>query len=101
MRFLAPLCPLPVGASARLRILARDVSLTLHRQNETSILNILPARIIEVRESSDGQMLLRLMVGTSPLLARVSRKSFMTLGLAPGHEVFAQIKGVSMSTFPL
>ena len=47
-RFSVVRADLPPGSHARLRILARDVSITLQHQSDTSILNILPARVDEV-----------------------------------------------------
>jgi molybdate transport system ATP-binding protein len=37
-------------------------------------------------------------VGGTILLARITRKSLITLDLRPGAEVYAQIKGVALLT---
>jgi molybdate transport system ATP-binding protein len=87
---------LPLGHTVRLRILARDVSLSLQRQTGTSILNILPARIEELSELNPSQMLVRLNAGGVYLLSRITRKSSQNLCLEPGQEVFAQIKTVAV-----
>jgi molybdate transport system ATP-binding protein len=87
---------LPLGQTLRLRIQARDVSLTLQRQTDTSILNILRATVTELAPDSPGQVMLRLDVGGCLLLARVSAKSVDALHLAPGQAVYAQIKGVAI-----
>ena len=87
---------LPVGTTVRLRIEARDVSLTLERQSGTSILNILETRVEEIREEHDARVVVRLLAGATPLLAGVTRKSAEELGLAPGQTVFAQIKSVAL-----
>ena len=88
------------GQPVRLRIQARDVSLSLLQPSQTSVLNILPATIIALREGGPGQVLVQLRLGseTDPtsLLARISRYSASELALAPGQPVFAQIKGVAM-----
>lgn len=44
-RFTLPQKSLPTGQTVRLRVLARDVSLTLEQQIGTSILNIFPATV--------------------------------------------------------
>jgi molybdate transport system ATP-binding protein len=89
---VVPLQSVSVGSAVRVLISARDVSVTLHRQTETSILNILPARIDDVKNLEDGHVLLRLFVGNSCFLSRLSRKSFVMLGLSPGRDLFLQVK---------
>ena len=85
-----------VGQRLRLRVQARDVSLTLHAAQDSSILNLLPARVQSLAGDSAAQVLVALDAGGTPLLARVTRKSADTLRLAPGQPVFAQIKGVAV-----
>lgn len=87
---------LPIGHRARVRILARDVSLTLQRQDGTSILNIFPATVEELIDDGPAQMLVRLDLQGSALLARVTRKSAQALQLAPGRTLFAQVKTVAL-----
>ncbi len=87
---------LPIGENRRLQVLARDVSITLERQQGTSILNIFEAQIEEMGEQGDAQLLLRLRIGDQPLLARVTRKSAAELGLEPGKRVYAQVKSVAL-----
>ena len=87
---------LTVGEKVRLRILARDVSLTLKHQTDTSILNIIPVTITALSEESTSQFLVKLDAAGIPLLARVTRKSADALKLAPGKPVFAQVKSVAL-----
>ena len=87
---------LTLGQSVRLRIMARDVSITLARQRDTSILNIFPATITGMTELSPAQLLVRLDVSGAPLLSAITRKSANALKLAPGKPVFAQIKAVAL-----
>ena len=84
------------GTVVRLRVLARDVSLTLERQVGTSILNIFPARVDQITPEGEAQMMVRLSAGGTPLLARVTRKSATLLGLSPGKEIYAQVKSVAL-----
>ncbi|MES2613424.1 MAG: molybdenum ABC transporter ATP-binding protein [Pseudomonadota bacterium] len=86
----------PAGEPVRLRIQARDVSLTLAEQVDTSILNILPATVVQVSEDSPGQCMVALDVGATRLLARVTQRSALALALAPGRHVYAQVKGVAI-----
>lgn len=85
------------GQTLRLRIQARDVSLTLAGQGATSsILNILPARVVQIAADGPGQTMLVLAAGATRLLARVTQRSAQALALAPGQPVFAQIKGIAV-----
>ncbi len=86
-----------VGHSLRCRIDARDVSLTLERQRGTSILNLVAAVIVDATETTHpAQLLVRLDANGTPLLARITRRSWQALALAPGKAVWAQIKAVAL-----
>ena len=85
-----------VGTTLRLRIQARDVSLSLHEPTATSILNILPATILALHQAQPGQMTVELKAGSIVLLARITCKSADLLGLWVGLTLFAQIKGVAI-----
>ena len=102
---------LNVGQRVRVRIQARDVSLTLHRQESTSILNIFATTVTAIASDSPGQVMVCLHtdgmqanqeiskeISQSPsqLLARITRKSADALGLQPGSRVYAQVKGVAV-----
>ena len=81
----------------RVRILARDVSLARAPVTGTSILNTLPAVVVEsVEDAHPALALVKLRVGESPLLARLTRRSAHALELAPGQRVYAQIKAVAL-----
>ena len=86
----------PVGQTLKVRIQARDVSLTLARQTGTSIQNILEATVSALSPDSPGQTMVALDVGGCTLLARVTQRSVRQLGLQPGLRLFAQIKGVAI-----
>jgi len=91
-----PLLDLPVGRPVRIRVPARDVSLTLSPQTGTSIINILPATISGIAESGPSQHVVALDIGGTHILSRLTRKSVEMLGLNPGSPVYAQIKGVAI-----
>jgi molybdate transport system ATP-binding protein len=89
----------PVGARVRVRIHPRDVSLVLEPPRNTSILNVLPARVMELTEVGESQVLVKLCSGEinpTPLLARITRRSRDVLGLRPGVDLYAQVKAVSL-----
>lgn len=85
---------LPVGRHVRVRLAAQDVSLTLERQEGTSILNIFPATVEELHPEGEAQVTVRLRAGSIPLLSRVTRRSAATLDLQPGKSVYVQVKSV-------
>jgi molybdate transport system ATP-binding protein len=86
-----------IGTRVRCRIHARDVSLALERPRGSSITNILPARVDAVGPSgAPGQVLVRLLVGDTALLARITERSRRELAIAPGSAVWAQVKAVAL-----
>ena len=95
-RFFVPRKQLSIGCEVRLRIEARDVSLTTLRQDETSILNILPAIVDEIVDEGDAQVIVRLRVGDDLLLSCITKKSADLLKLQIGKEIYAQIKSVAL-----
>jgi molybdate transport system ATP-binding protein len=96
--------PLAAGTRVRVRIQARDVSVSLQKPEHTSVLNILPATVLEIASDGHGQVLVSLQLGEQPdhvgqhtrLLSRISQLSATRLGLVTGMQLFAQIKGVAL-----
>ena len=86
-----------VGRRLRVQVKARDVSLTRTEPRETSILNLLPATVVAVAPAAEpAQVLVRLEAGGTPLVARITRRSWDHLRLAPGVAVWAQIKAAAL-----
>ncbi|SEQ61348.1 molybdate transport system ATP-binding protein [Azotobacter beijerinckii] len=89
--------PEALGQRLRLRVHARDVSLALHRIEDTSITNVLPATVREVVEAdTPAHVLVRLDAEGTPLIARITRRSCDQLDIAPGKRMWAQIKAVAL-----
>ncbi|MCK4707165.1 MAG: TOBE domain-containing protein, partial [Gammaproteobacteria bacterium] len=86
------------GTALRLRISAADISLCKTKPVDSSILNILPARILAVVEETDCEILLQLEVNKDVLLARISKKSFKVLNLKFDMQIFVQIKGIILQS---
>ena len=88
------------GATQRLRIAASDVSLAREQPSQSTIANVLRARILEAREHDDHSITAILGLGEDGagerLLSRVTRRSWRMLELAPGQPVWAQVKGVAL-----
>jgi molybdate transport system ATP-binding protein len=85
-----------IGQAVRVRIQARDVSLTLTPQTDTSVLNIVPATVADLAEDGPAQVMVGLDAGGARLLARITRKSAALLRLRAGAAVHAQVKGVAI-----
>lgn len=85
-----------IGSCVRVRIPARDVSITIEACNNSSILNILPATIDAIEETSNARALIRIKVSNQFLLVRLTRKSVDRLKLEKGKKVYAQIKTVAL-----
>lgn len=86
------------GRPVRLRILARDVSIALHKApDDTSILNHLPAQVLGIgADAHPALALVRLSLDGQTLLARITRRSADKLALTPGKPVWAQIKSAAV-----
>ncbi|WP_213940541.1 molybdenum ABC transporter ATP-binding protein [Pseudomonas sp. dw_612] len=89
--------PMIEGQVLRCKVQARDVSLSLHSVEQSSILNRLPVTVIsELSADNAAHVLIRLDAGGTPLLARITRYSRDQLGLHPGQALWAQIKAVAV-----
>lgn len=86
----------PAGSRQRLRIPARDVSVCRERPQQSSIVNILPVTLDEMRDISATHCLLRLRFGEQYLLSRITARSRQQLDLTTGDTLFAQIKSSAL-----
>ena len=86
-----------IGAPVRARLLARDISLTLIKPEQSSIQNILNARIDALIDDADpAQVLIKLELDDCHCLARITRRALSKLKLNVGMKVFAQVKSVAV-----
>jgi len=95
-QFIVPDNGFPVQTKVRIRVIARDVSLTKSKQVDTSILNIFPAMVQEIVNEGEAQIMVRLQIKDTILLACITRKSSYKLRLEKGSEVFVQVKSVAI-----
>ena len=95
-QFIVPDNGFPVQTKVRIRVVARDVSLTKSKQVDTSILNIFPAMVQEIVNEGEAQVMVRLQIKDTILLACITRKSSYKLRLEKGSEVFVQVKSVAI-----
>ncbi len=86
------------SSRVRVRIMARDVAINLTRPRDSSVLNCLQARVLDVSDDPHpGHVLVRLAVGEATLLSRITRRSLEHLALQPGGRVYALIKSVAIT----
>lgn len=89
--------PLALGKALRVKVQARDVSLSLQAEEHSSILNRLPVTVTqEIAADNSAHVLVRLDADGTPLLARITRFSRDQLQLHPGQALWAQIKAVAV-----
>ena len=89
--------PMAAGHALRCKVQARDVSLSLHNIEQSSILNRLPVTVVsEMSADNAAHVLIRLDAAGTPLLARITRYSRDQLGVHPGQQLWAQIKAVAV-----
>ncbi|NBX54055.1 MAG: molybdenum ABC transporter ATP-binding protein [Betaproteobacteria bacterium] len=88
---------LALGQAVRMRLLAKDVSIATVAPQHTSIQNLLSA-VIEAVASDEhpSQVLVRLRVGPSVVLSRITQRAWATLGLHVGQPVYLQVKSVAL-----
>jgi molybdate transport system ATP-binding protein len=89
------------GEHRRIRVIAGDVSLARESPGPSSILNVLPARIVSSRPLEGEEFIAVLGLGAdgdgARLLSRLTRKSWDSLSLAEGMNVYAQVKAVALA----
>lgn len=95
--FWLPATGVMQGDHCRLRVLARDVSISLSRATDSSILNIVPARIQLLTDTGSACRVQLQLNGGQILLAQLTHRSAAQLQLQPGMDVWAQVKSVALS----
>ncbi|BET65123.1 molybdenum ABC transporter ATP-binding protein [Opitutales bacterium ASA1] len=97
MRLQVVHVPTAIGQKLRLQVQSRDVSLALEKPRDTSVLNLLPARVVSAHaDETRAHVHVVLAVGGTSLVARITRLSRDRLRLEPGASVWAQIKAVAV-----
>ena len=88
---------LETGATIRLRILARDVSLATSAQSHSTIQNVIPGVIESItNEAHASQALVAVRCGEAMLLSRVTHRALATLRLSRGSPVWALVKSAAL-----
>lgn len=87
---------LPAGHRVRVRVLARDVSLAVE-PGTSSIQNVLRGAVDAIGDDDHpGLALVRMRIGSSILLARLTRRAMAALGVVSGQVLWVQVKSVAL-----
>jgi molybdate transport system ATP-binding protein len=88
---------LPIGHNVRIRVYARDVSLARQRPEQTSIQNVLSGKVDAIGEDEHaGLAIVRVRIGASKLVARVTKRAVADLKLEPDQDIWIQVKSVAL-----
>ena len=85
------------GQTLRLRIPAQDVILSRERPVGLSALNILTAEVVSLTEVDGSAVLVALKLVDQTILARITRRSALAMGLKAGVPCFAILKSVALA----
>lgn len=86
-----------LGRSIRVRLLAKDVSLTLTQPVDTSIQNHFPGIIASIQNDlHPAQVLVRVSCSGAMILARVTKRALHDLGIKDGSAVWLQVKSAAV-----
>lgn len=85
------------GQTVRLRILARDVSLSLTDRDQSTLQNRMAGVIESIHDDvHPAQALVRVRCGSSLILARVTQRALHDLSLQTGTTVWCQVKSAAL-----
>ena len=84
------------GTQVRVRIMAHEVILSRGRPEGLSAQNILPAVILDLLPGEGASVMVQLGLGTDRILARITGRSVVELGLSPGQAVHVILKSMAV-----
>ncbi len=86
-----------LGREVRIRVRARDVTLSSVRPEGLSTLNIFEGTVMEIGGDTEPAPLVDVRVDIGvPLWARITRRALHDLAIAPGKPIFVLIKAVAI-----
>ena len=86
----------PISHKLKVVIQAKDVSVTLSRQQDTSILNVLEGQVVGFENTESGRVTLKVSVNGCFILSQITQRSFSQLAIDIGCKVFIQIKSMAL-----
>ena len=89
---------LEIKEETRVRLLAKDVSLSLSQPQDSSIQNALLTQIVLILDDPNerSQALVQLKLGDSLIWSRITQRAVAQLGLHVGQSTWAQVKSVAL-----
>jgi molybdate transport system ATP-binding protein len=84
-----------VGSRVRIQLLARDIILALEKPSGLSVRNMLRGAVTDVSPDDDEAVLVKVDIGGSTVLARITRDAVAALRLQKGRPVWVLVKSVS------
>ena len=94
-KLIVPGVARPIGERVRVRVRARDVSLSLEQPTAVSVLNVLRATLVAFSAEEGASVEVQLRVGATSMVAQITRRSRSLLKLVVGQQVYALVKAVS------
>lgn len=85
------------GTWLRIRVLAQDVLLSLHRPVGLSSRNIIAVQIREIHKGAGPGVAVQLQAGDDRILARITERAMEDLGIVPGLECYAILKATAVA----
>ncbi len=85
------------GDAVRIRLLAKDIAISLNAVSNISTLNQLNGKITSIHDHAAGVVLLEIDVG-APITAAITVKSLQALNLEVGTPIWALIKSVTVNS---
>ncbi|MDX1286137.1 MAG: molybdenum ABC transporter ATP-binding protein, partial [Draconibacterium sp.] len=80
----------------RILVHAKDVSLTLDKAEHSSILNILPVEVMNVKAEKNGKHLIECCLNKTKIISVISIRSLHKLNIKQGSKLFAQFKATAL-----
>jgi molybdate transport system ATP-binding protein len=93
---VVPGTKLPVGARARVRVRARDVSVAVEEPHGLSVQNVLRAVVRTLTPAGNSSLDVDADVAGTLFRARITRRAADALRLEPGQHVYLLLKAVSL-----
>lgn len=87
---------LKIGEELRMRVYARDVTLSLQPPVDSTVQNVLAATVTHIAETPDHQTRVQLQIGELQLLAQMTQRASDQLALQNGMKVYAQFKATAI-----
>jgi molybdate transport system ATP-binding protein len=97
VRLFLPRVPQEKGTRVRIRIAAHEVILSRHAPDGLSALNVLPGTVEAIRPGEGPGAIVSVRTPAGRVLARITKRSVVALGLAEGVVCHAVVKTVAIA----